>query len=453
VRAGQATHEELVVLRKEQVHRVLGHLRIQSAAPFDQTAQSHEYHQAAAHRESRKARVTLGTGASIFLLARDWTSQGAPPHSGHHPAEKLALYSPDRTLLVDFQQASAVDLKGDPWAACRVDLAPGPYRLSVTAGTGDVFEMTVVAQPGWQTQVFLLQRDDSRWGRGRRPDLASASVVMSESQEFLQGGAENRLAELARLALIDGRRVLSEELNQILHKKFDNPMLGIIGGHLLLRQEKLDRKLLRIVVDNLRHGVFNNVPHPDVEALSLALGDAPLCDFGIPPMLRAGWQIVLEHSLKKPALVPAASLGARIATRVTSQDPWLIWRSPVDATHDPQEDYLGEFREFVQSAAAEVSRALSISKTPRGRGLAAPSPETAIEKLGGKALEATSATLSALVSSSAIKGKTEDRLARWLAAPLRLPPATVSQLMAQAFPRPEAVRGIAARPSRKARKK
>lgn len=469
LRAGQATREELVVLAKEPVHRVLGHLRIPSAAPLDQTAQSHEYHQEAALQESRKARVALGAGASVFVFARDWTPQGMPPHSGHHPAETLALHAPDRTLLVDFEQKSAVELKKDPWAACRIDLAPGPYRLAVTAASGEVFEMAVIALPGWQTQIFLLQRDDSRWGRGRRPDLASASVAMSRSQEFSKDAPENRLAELARLALVDGRQVISEELNQILHGKFDNPMLGIIGGHLLVRQKKPDLKLLRIVVDNLRLGVFNNVPHPDVEALSLVLGDTPRCDFGIPPMLHAGWRIVVEHSLKKRALVPAGSWGARIATRVINQDPWLIWRSPADAASDPQEDYLGDFRQFVETAAAEIARAASTSQTPRGkgkgkgkgvgkgmgkgRGRIAAFAQTALERFGGKAIGAMIEILPQLIAASPVKGAAVDLLANWLAQRLQLPPATVSQLIAQAFPPSGAAPAAPAPPPAKPRRK
>jgi hypothetical protein len=443
LRAGQATHEELVVLHEEPVHRVLDHLQIPSAAPLDRTAQSHEYHQRAALRESRKARVTLGAGASIFVFARDWTPQGAPPHSGHHPAEKLALHAPDRALLVDFQQTSAVQLENDPWAACRVDLSPGPYRLAVTVATGDVFEMAVIALAGWQTQIFLLQRDDAKWGRGRRPDLASASVAMTRSHEFSKDAQENRLAELARLALVDGRQVISDELNQILHGKFGNPMLGIIGGHLLMRQKKPDLKALRIVVDNLRQVVFGGVPHPDVEALSLLLGDTPRCDFGVPPMLHAGWRIAVEHSLKKPALVPAGSWGARIATRVTNQAPWLIWRSPADEKSDPQEDYLGDFRQFVETAAAEIAR---VSQTAhgkgkgrgkgvgKGRGRIAAFAETALGKLGSRALDAASEILPILLAPSPVKGKAVDLLAALLAQRLQLPPATVSQLITQAFP-------------------
>ena len=158
VRAGQATHEELVVLEKAPVVRVLDHLSIPSAVPLDQTAQSHEYHQEAALRESATPRVRLGDGSSIFIFARDWTPAGRAAGAGHHPAERLELCSAEGAPLVDLQQASAADLERDPWAACRVEVVPGFYRLRVTSDTGSRFESAVMAHRGWQTQVFLLQR-------------------------------------------------------------------------------------------------------------------------------------------------------------------------------------------------------------------------------------------------------------------------------------------------------
>ena len=187
VRAGQATHEELVVLEKAPVVRVLDHLSIPSAVPLDQTAQSHEYHQEAALRESATPRVRLGDGSSIFIFARDWTPEGEPPVAGHHPAERLELCSAEGAPLVDLQQASAADLERDPWAACRVEVVPGFYRLRVTSDTGSRFESAVMAQRGWQTQVFLLQRRNPVSPERRRPDLAGASVAMTRSHQFAAG--------------------------------------------------------------------------------------------------------------------------------------------------------------------------------------------------------------------------------------------------------------------------
>jgi hypothetical protein len=128
---------------------------------------------------------------------------------------------------------------------------------------------------------------------------------------------------------------------------------------------------------------------------------------------------------------------------VTNQAPWLIWRSPADEKSDPQEDYLGDFRQFVETAAAEIAR---VSQTAhgkgkgrgkgvgKGRGRIAAFAETALGKLGSRALDAASEILPILLAPSPVKGKAVDLLAALLAQRLQLPPATVSQLITQAFP-------------------
>jgi hypothetical protein len=437
VRAGQSFHEQLVVLDKEDVHLTLEHLHIPSAIPLDLTAQTHEYHRDAAVRESRTARVTLGAGSSIFVFARDWTPENVPSASSHHPAEKLELRSLKGEKLVDFEKKSAVQRREDPCAACRVDLAPGAYKLVVTAATDETFEMTVIAQPGWQTQVFLLQRDTSQFGRGRRPDLGSASVVMSQKYEFNESAVDNRLAELAKLALVNGRQV-TDQMPEILDGKYDNPMVGIFGGHLLLRQrDKIDPWLLKTVVSNLRR-LFGKAPHPDVEALALEAGLTPKCDFATPPMLQAGWRIVVEHSLTKPRLVPADSLAARIATRITNQDPWLIWRGTAKPQKNGPDDFLDDIEEFLKASHEALKQALVATAAADNK----PSHTSPLQRLmqqsqnilmaSPKLTRASIGKLLDLTASAARTSSQVDQLAKYLAPALKLPPATLSHLITQA---------------------
>ena len=325
LRAGPATREEVILLDRDLVHPVKP-LEFASAVPLQATSQTHEYQQAAAVTQSGETNVTLDGGSSIFVFAREWTPQGRPLVAGHHPAEGLMLCSQDGNQLVDFQKQSRTDLTLDPWAACGVSVKPGMYRLAVRVATGEYFEMALPAMPGFHTKVFLVQRDEHGSGRGRRPNLASASVLLTRSKKFDKDSQETRLAEMAKLALVDRRRVYSTELDRFLKAKSDNPMLGILGGHLLLLEGTVDIKLLTTVVRNLR--LILPVPHPDVEALALAAGLDTTYRFTMPPMLRASWRIVLDHSIRRPSLVPRGSLAASLATLVTDQDPWLIWCRP-----------------------------------------------------------------------------------------------------------------------------
>jgi hypothetical protein len=328
LRAGPSTREELILLDRSMEYPVKP-LEFASAVPLEATAQTHEYQQDAAVQHSRKVHVRIGSGASIYVFAREWMPENRKPVRGHHPAEGLGLYSVEGNRLVDFQSQSDVDLNPrDPWAACRVSLDPGLYRLAVRAATGERFEMSITAPPNLYTKVFLLQRE-SQSGRGRRPDLGRASVLMTTSADFQTDSPDSRIAEMARLALMDGRKVYSHEMDQLLSGKYQNPMLGIFGGHLLLLEAQPDLAMLRDVVHNLRRLVGDS--HPDVEALALAAGLDTAQDFAVPPMLRQSWRIVVEHSKKNPRLVPPGSLAAAVATQITQQEPWLIWRRPETA--------------------------------------------------------------------------------------------------------------------------
>lgn len=364
LRAGPTSREEVILLDRNMTYPVEP-LRFASAVPLNATSETHEYQQAAAKDLSRKVNVELGKGASIFVFARDWTPDNGKVRSGHHPAEGLTLCSEQGVKLVDFQTQSVTDMSGDPWAACRVSVNPGLYRLAVRVATGEYFEMTLTALPGYFLKVFLVQRDESASGRGRHPDLARASVLMSRHEEFDKDSEESRIAEMAKLALVDRRRVYGTEMNRFLTKKAENPMLGILGGHLLLLEKEIDTALLRTVVQNLRK--ILPTPHPDVEALALAAGMVTAHRFTMPPMLRASWQIVLNHSVHQPELVPIGSLAASLATLITQQDPWLIWCRPgAKRQIDQRQRGIANFiKEQLEPSLVQLMSKMILSKAPK----------------------------------------------------------------------------------------
>jgi hypothetical protein len=292
--------------------------------------------------------VLLGQGSSLFIFARVWTAAGRQTSAyPTHPASGLSLVTiddgdPAGQELVDLERGSVADLAQDAWAACNIRLTPGAYRLRLRVPGSETIEQTVVASPDWQTQVFLLQRHyDASAGEslresagaepgarptGVRPDLTGASVVMARDG-FAKNSIATRHAELARLGLIGRRRVVPREVREILRDKYDNPMLGIFGAHLLLMEPNPDRDLLGIVVSNLR-GMIG--PHPDVEAIALALDPGRPQPFRVPPMLRQSWSQIVQATARRPELIPSDSFTNAVADRMVREDPWLVWRSPTE---------------------------------------------------------------------------------------------------------------------------
>jgi hypothetical protein len=349
-RVGGQTGEDHIVLApgSPSVAHSLGSVTFDSPVPLRTTGKTHEYYEAAAVTESRQTHVHAGTGSSVFVFAQDWTDSRSrlPPSGRANPARGLTFRSAAGDIVADLAVASATNVAAsmtdDPWAACNVDVAPGNYRLNLQLSNGDSLEMTVVAAPGWQTQVFLGQ---SPYGDGpddHRADLPGASVLMAQHGRGFDPSDRSahsaRLVEMARLGLVNHRPVLSTDVRTMLRKKFDDPMLGIFGAHLLLLDQDPDLALLSTVVWNLRSLLGYSSPgfyHPDVEALALrvpGLANPNRQIFATPPMLRRSWTQVLNATLAEPWRVPADSLSSRIAGRIWGEQLWLNWLNPIEET-------------------------------------------------------------------------------------------------------------------------
>ncbi|MCU0843004.1 MAG: hypothetical protein MUC79_15005, partial [Thiobacillaceae bacterium] len=315
-------------------------LRFASALPLPDTRTSHKYHQAAWSHAWGPPDLNLGSGSRLFVMARD--ADKRPDERPHHmPWRGLSLHAPDGRMLLDFAEAP----QRNPelaFASANLQVDPGTYLLRVDTDLNGVLEMPLVASPDWQTQVALRSRTISRRqgdlrteGRSsrsvRRADLGGATVLMARPGYHADpSGEQDRLTELARLGLVQGRATLRpDDLRSMLWAKRDNPMLGLYGAHMLLQGDERDSGLLHEVVGNLESLLG---PHPDVAALRLALARldgqtvSAALRFDLPPMLARSWDLVVEASVGNPELVSADSFAGRIAGNRVSSRHWLIWR-------------------------------------------------------------------------------------------------------------------------------
>ena len=115
---------------------------------------------------------------------------------------------------------------------------------------------------------------------------------------------------------------------RLLLVKFDDPLAGIIGGHLLLMEREQGRdhslNLLKDVVRNLRALVGSQ--HPDVEALWLACNGSVLRrsePFQWPPLLERSWRMIINASQSQTQLVPF-SLWNEVQAAIPAP-PFLAW--------------------------------------------------------------------------------------------------------------------------------
>lgn len=374
-RVGDVATEGWHVLNADQAIDLSDELAIGSPVPFAGTTKTHEYHMYPAEEQSRQVIETGGSGAQIFLCARRW-SDAAGSDPGRSEAPPLSLHRPDGTTVVDVREDERARGDGDPMLGAAVELDPGAYLVRRRDASGVVAEQTVIAVRDWQTQVFLLETQDPDDEDAQlQGPLEGISVLMTRGG-FTANDGTLRTTEQARLALASERKVASEVISQALFAKFDNPMTGLFGAHLMLlahetereveRDEKrpseakrlwapvaFDQTLFDIAVDNLA-GLLG-LEHPDVTALATRASNKQLEDLTpveVPPMLWRSWLLLVEASNDRADLVPVATWQRTV--RQLSVRPFLVWSPAEDSA--AIEVWKRDLASLVQGSAAQQQR-------------------------------------------------------------------------------------------------
>jgi hypothetical protein len=330
VRLGPAILEKLISLSRDQSLAISeDDFQFPTPVPLVNTARTRDYHQKAAVEASRMTPVDHGSGATILVFARDWSPD---ENTTGNPLRGLTLHDAVGTQLVDLTEGADFRQTGDVSAGNLVSVNPGAYRLRLTLADAKapkpMFERMIVAVAGWQTQIFMFRQDQDG---ERRADLAGGAVVMARENRapermFDPAGKGERVAVLARYALVQRRPVADAVYQELFDLKFDDPVLGLLAAHLLLRDKPDQRDFLDEVMTNLRKMLGPD--HPDVLALDLrALATVPADTvLRTLPMLRASWDIVTAASVARPELIPDGDLFNSVQSAIEPSLPWLTWQ-------------------------------------------------------------------------------------------------------------------------------
>jgi hypothetical protein len=419
-RVGDVSTEDWYVLNGDRTVDLTEKLAIGSPVPLMGTSKTHEYHMYPAEEQSRKVIDVDGSGAAILLCARRWSDTApAAPGQGSSPPP-ISLHRPDGTTIVDVREDEAERDDGDPILVTAVGVGPGSYLVRWRTTTGVVAEQTVVAVSGWQTQVWLLETEAQGDDDGQLDTSLEGISVLMTRDGFSATDETLHTAEQARLALASERRVASEVISQSLFAKFDNPMTGLFGAHLMLlayetqrqieREEargsetkrvwapvKFDQMLYDIAVDNLA-GLLGP-GHPDVTALATRSSNRSLSDLTpveMPPMLWRSWVLLIEASNERPDLVPVATWQRTV--RLLSVRPFLVW-SPVEDR--AVETWKREVAPLVQASTAGQQG----GGPPGAAAMAAPdSPDAESKRRLTEQLLAPRAALDELAGGSELPG-------------------------------------------------
>ncbi|NMR30484.1 caspase family protein [Crystallibacter degradans] len=336
--------ERIILLDQDMQPAMSASPEVPSPAPIPGTALIHESH-VARFREGAQADSRAGAALdapTISVLVRYWLDpEDRPQLPLAHPMEGLELISPDGTVIASLLEDSSLDGSSptDPVAVWARRVPPGAYYLRQTFRSGRAGEASVIACGDWLTQI-ALQRSPAELV----PGLAANDVVpLVDAAVFMRpygvaGSVEqDRVVESARLGLAQGRDLLGKShgmnLQRLLLEEYNDPIAGILGCYLLLiamehSQRGVEARQAAFDAAVVRLGKMVGYVHPDVAALSLRCRDPALRTAGpftVPPIFRAGWQLMTQASYANPELLPA-SLWERVHA-VTNFGPFLAWAS------------------------------------------------------------------------------------------------------------------------------
>lgn len=301
--------------------------RIASAIPFRDAPLSHENQSDLVDHLAGQSDPEPGR-AQIAVVARSWTAEAAAVIDS--PWEDVRVVDSRGREIANLSKAGTKDKSSkDGIAYQTVDVRPTIAFLRFRKGSAGITEMVLPTIAGWRLEAYLL-----RFNTGEQEAPPRVSFVMRNGNDapphlrVYWSAVDNDRFEKASIALADERPILNYELEELLLRKYKNPLEGIVGAHLLLIQYETDRSVdlndLNIIVTNLRQLV--GTEHPDVEALSMRCPDASLRrkkPFTAPPLFERSWRLMVEASQQDRSLVPLA-LWNRVAA-LSTMPPYLAW--------------------------------------------------------------------------------------------------------------------------------
>jgi hypothetical protein len=320
-------------------------------------------------------RERFGAGAELAALVE----------IGADDTATIALIDAAGNTVLQFDRPAADASKSKFFS----ELDPGAYILQLRFADTTV-ERAIFLPTSWQTQIFLRtpkRLTKSAWAEafltaplllaGIGQDISETSVDLAYVRVALQNLAAGRpSAPVAQLRMsVQQAKELTVGLppgniDQMLALKFTDPILGILGAHLMLLDSSYDNELLADVTANLERLVPQ---HPDVLSLRLRLDQSAAFQISDPPMLRSSWRIFVDATASLPNLLRPQSVAARVSANVLASGAWLGWAGVTTGESEDVSDANIDLSSLIANAwnlvrerpRAEISKRVSSSKFSR----------------------------------------------------------------------------------------
>jgi hypothetical protein len=258
------------------------------------------------------------------------------------------LFDAQLNPVAGFSEALEINQQ-QGWCGVSAGLEAGGYLLRIeSASSKKTVDQALFLPAGWQTVVCVPMGP-----QGPMPEACSIQMLPTGQGGFLptlELNVDLALSlEVATTGLAAGRSLVPRtQINDLLARKFWNPMLGIIGAYCMFDpatsssessrtqqtrtvfklKSRDNAPLLKIVLDNLNTLLPG---HPDVGAIAEFYREATGVDarspelITWPPTLSIGYkQLASVGEFARP-LFQEDSIAARACTWITPCGPWTAW--------------------------------------------------------------------------------------------------------------------------------
>ena len=317
-----------------------------TSVPLENAPTSHEYYTHSSVQWSKQTtREPLPGNADsslfIFIRAIDREKRNSESDFG----KGLLLVDAAGKEVSDLSARGTQRDTNDGWLAFHMAAPQSTLYLRFTGEPARELPLHLFAE--WQTQVFLMYRG--------KPLFDTMKILLARRAKGFEPAAEQtKTADVALNGLQSGRDLLSDSaLRLLLSGKFDNPILGLVGAHVLIQRRRAletrlslerrspstiekkqkddDEKTIAVVLPRLNALLPGS---SDVAALYLLApfvrrSPRPNFEFDHAPMLRLGLQAVIAEAAKRPSILAKNSLISRVASRLYSDTPWSTWQPEV----------------------------------------------------------------------------------------------------------------------------
>lgn len=335
MRTGRAISQRVIMLDRDDLSiDAAGVKRPPSAVvPLPGTTSSLAAHTAArllALQVIGRQAVDAANGV-VMLMVRAYAGKNASlMHS--EPWQGISIVDATGATVFDCARDAALQRDANPYAVGSRELAPGPYFLRQTLRDGTVLEQSLIISKGWRLEVYLLRRGAPGTDKlSIRPRVSLMMRRVVADPPLDDGG--DQLAENARLALADERRILSDELEALLLQNASKPVLGLIGAHLLLLEFERDRYRPMGKLDTVVQSLLPLLgpTHPDWVALALQCPDIGVprdVTLDGPPLFARSWPLLVQAA-QAGRIDLSGAMWSRVQALVPLP-PFMAWAIDAD---------------------------------------------------------------------------------------------------------------------------